>query len=59
MERDKQQIMSALSELPQLKLLRLTNLGLRTGDLARLGKLRELQSLDLENDGIITFAAVY
>lgn len=45
--RDKAKIIAALQDFPDLKLLRLTNLDLRSGDLAGLGTLRQLQSLDL------------
>ncbi len=45
--RNKNEVLKPLSGLPQLKLLRLTNLNLRNADLEVLGKLDQLQSLDL------------
>ena len=51
-KKDKQQIIKAISSLPELERLRLTSLNLRTGDLHSLRRLSELQSLDLNRTGL-------
>jgi hypothetical protein len=51
-KKDKQQIIKAVSSLPQLERLRLASLNLRTGDLNSLHWLSELQSLDLNRTGL-------
>jgi hypothetical protein len=52
--RDKDEVLTALHSLPQLRLLRLTNLQLKTSDLQVLADLPELQSLDVGRTGLDT-----
>ncbi|MCG8652915.1 MAG: hypothetical protein MI861_23950, partial [Pirellulales bacterium] len=51
-KRKKEEVVEALSDLPELQRLRLKNLQLKTADLMVLGKSYELQSLDVARTGL-------